>query len=43
MTPADVIKLVRDEGIEIIDLKFTDLPGTLQHVGIRQLAEVRVG
>ena len=34
MTPADVIKLVQDEGIEIIDLKFTDLPGTLHHVGI---------
>ena len=34
MTPEDVIKLIRDEGIEIIDLKFTDLPGTLQHVGV---------
>ena len=34
MTPAEVIKLVQDEGIEIIDLKFTDLPGTLHHVGI---------
>ncbi len=34
MTPADVIKLIQDEGVEIIDLKFTDLPGTLQHVGV---------
>ncbi len=34
MTPADVIKLAQDEGIEIIDLKFTDLPGTLHHVGV---------
>ncbi len=34
MSPADVIKLIQDEGVEIIDLKFTDLPGTLQHVGI---------
>ena len=34
MTPEDVIKLIQDEGIEIIDLKFTDLPGTLQHVGV---------
>ena len=34
MTPEDVIKLIADEGIEIIDLKFTDLPGTLQHVGV---------
>ena len=34
MTPEDVIKLIADEGVEIIDLKFTDLPGTLQHVGV---------
>ena len=34
MTPEEVIKFVADEGIEIIDLKFTDLPGTLQHVGV---------
>ena len=34
MTPEDVIKLVKDEGVEIIDLKFTDMPGTLQHVGV---------
>ena len=34
MTPEEVIKLVADEGVEIIDLKFTDLPGTLQHVGV---------
>ena len=34
MTPEDVIKLVADEGVQIIDLKFTDLPGTLQHVGV---------
>ena len=34
MTPDDVIKLIQDEGVEIIDLKFTDLPGTLQHVGV---------
>ena len=34
MTPEEVIKLVNDEGVEIIDLKFTDVPGTLQHVGV---------
>ena len=34
MTPQEVIQLIQDEGIEIIDLKFTDLPGTLQHVGV---------
>ena len=34
MTPQEVIKLIQDEGVEMIDLKFTDLPGTLQHVGV---------
>ena len=34
MTPEEVIKVIHDEGVEIIDLKFTDVPGTLQHVGI---------
>ena len=34
MTPQEVIKLIADEGVQIIDLKFTDLPGTLQHVGV---------
>jgi len=30
-TPADVIRLVRDEGIELVDLRFCDLPGMMQH------------
>ena len=34
MTPQEVIQLIQDEGVQIIDLKFTDLPGTLQHVGV---------
>ncbi|CAI8023935.1 Glutamine synthetase [Geodia barretti] len=34
MTPEEVIKFIHDEGVEIIDLKFTDVPGTLQHVGV---------
>ena len=34
MTPEEVVRFVADEGIEIIDLKFTDMPGTLQHVGV---------
>ncbi len=34
MTPQEVIQLIQDEGVEMIDLKFTDLPGTLQHVGV---------
>ena len=34
MTPQEAIEFCRKEGIGIIDLKFTDLPGTLQHVSI---------
>ncbi|MSQ61121.1 MAG: type I glutamate--ammonia ligase [Dehalococcoidia bacterium] len=34
MTPEEVIKKIRDEGIQIIDLKFTDLPGMWQHLSI---------
>ncbi len=34
MTPEETIRYCRDNGIGIIDLKFTDLPGTLQHVSI---------
>lgn len=30
-TPSDVMKAIRDEGIEIVDLRFTDVPGTWQH------------
>ena len=33
-TPEDVKKLVRDNDIKIVDLKFTDLPGTFQHFSI---------
>ncbi len=34
MTPEEVIKFIADEGVEMIDLKFTDLLGTLQHFGV---------
>ena len=34
MTPKEAIDFCRNKGIGIIDLKFTDLPGTLQHVSI---------
>ena len=34
MTPAEAVKFCQDQGIGIIDLKFTDLPGTLQHLSI---------
>ena len=30
----DVIKFCRDKGIQMVDLKFTDVPGTFQHVSI---------
>ena len=34
MTPGEVVRFCHDEGIKIIDLKFTDVPGTLQHLSI---------
>ena len=33
-TPADAIRLASEQGIQIVDLKFTDVPGTLQHFSI---------
>jgi len=30
-TPQEVVDLVRSEGIEIVDLRFCDLPGMMQH------------
>jgi glutamine synthetase len=30
-TPDEVLGLVRDEGIEVVDLRFCDLPGLMQH------------
>jgi len=34
MTPAETVEYCKTHGIGIIDLKFTDLPGTLQHLSI---------
>ncbi len=31
MSPADVLKLGRDAGCQVVDVRFTDLPGTWQH------------
>ena len=31
MNPDEVMKLVKDNGVKIVDVKFTDLPGTSQH------------
>ena len=34
LTPTDVIQLAREKNVEMVDLKFTDVPGTLQHLSI---------
>lgn len=34
MTPSEAVEFCKNQGIGIIDLKFTDLPGTLQHLSI---------
>ena len=33
-TPAEVVRLVKDEGIEVVDLRFCDLPGLMQHFSL---------
>ena len=40
-TPAEVVRLAQDEGIEIVDFRFCDLPGLMQHfsVPVGQLTE----
>ncbi len=40
-TPAEVLRLAQDEGIEIVDLRFCDLPGLTQHFSVpaHQLTE----
>ena len=40
-TPAEVVQYAQDEGVEIVDLRFCDLPGLMQHfsVPIGQLTE----
>ena len=30
----DVLKLIEERGIQIVDFRFTDLPGTWQHFSI---------
>ena len=34
MTPEEVVRFCHDRDIKIIDLKFTDVPGTLQHLSL---------
>ena len=33
-TPGDVLKLIKDNGIDVIDVRFCDLPGLMQHFSI---------
>src|SRR5580765_8737738 len=33
-TPADVLKLISDQGIQVVDIRFCDLPGLMQHFSI---------
>jgi glutamine synthetase len=33
-TPGDVLKLVQDAGIQMVDIRFCDLPGLMQHFSI---------
>ena len=31
-TPGDVMKVIKDEGVEMVDLRLTDVPGSWQHI-----------
>ena len=33
-TPNDVLKLLKDEDVEVVDIRFCDLPGLMQHFSI---------
>jgi glutamine synthetase len=33
-SPSDVVNLARDEGVEIVDFRFCDLPGLMQHFSV---------
>ena len=40
-SPAEVVRLCQDEGVEIVDFRFCDLPGLMQHFSapVHQLTE----
>src|SRR2546421_5145197 len=40
MTPKDVLKLAKEKGVKIVDLRFIDLPGLWQHFSI-PMSELR--
>lgn len=31
-TAADIVRFIKEHGIEMVDIRFTDLPGMWQHV-----------
>src|SRR6184192_94022 len=33
-SPSDVLRMLGDEGVEIVDIRFCDLPGLMQHFSI---------
>ena len=33
-TPDEVVDLIKSEGIEIVDIRFCDLPGLMQHFSV---------
>ncbi len=34
LTPENAIRLARENGVQMVDLKFVDIPGTLQHLSL---------
>ena len=34
MSPADVLKLIKEKGVKFVDLRFTDTRGKEQHVTV---------
>ena len=37
-TPDEVIKFIKDENVEYVDIRFTDMPGAEQHFSIAAAA-----
>lgn len=33
-SPGDVLNLIRDNEVQIVDLRFADLPGLMQHFSV---------
>ncbi|RNI24279.1 type I glutamate--ammonia ligase [Flexivirga caeni] len=33
-TPDEVLKFIKDEGVEFLDVRFCDLPGVMQHINV---------